>query len=901
MVLEDPVPWTISERQHEELLEYAAGISPPSATSVNILAAGPDGVFRSLDTYLPQAPPVPRKEPRESPPAGEHTAIRTDPVDVPGASTGFLSGRATYLSQCHGWLWDDDDQRFELQRPTLYDTVEDYHNPEGMNQYLARYLENAGAAVFTTRERDLSDLMSIADNDGDGYFETGNGFEDGLAGFADRGPWTYGEDPFDAGTTRRFPASGGGLATWIPEVPADGNYAIYVSWDADSQNAEDAHYRIIHPGGTIDRYFDQTVHGSTWQYVETLWLPRGTGGLTIQLQADSTQPDRYLSADAVRIGGGLGDVQRGGEDSGRPRWEECAVLYTQWNGAPTSIYDPYDDGNGSDPSSRSRWAAWEHPEGEDALYVSWHSNAGGGTGTSTYYYEGSWGDPVEGSAELATWLQDELVDSIRTLWDAQWTDRGVRRDAFSEINPSHNSEMPAALVELAFHDSSWDVEFLKEPDFRRDAARAMYRAIVQYFAERDGLEPLFSPEPPEYLALVHGSDGQLLLSWEPGPHGAPYGDQPDSYLVFTSSNGHSWDTGRSVTGTSLLLDSEPCEELFVRVSAVNDGGVSFPSEVMGARRSLDGSARILVVSAFDRLETSTLVWEDIGSTVGDVVHMYLWRMNSFDITVPHGQAIGGAGYSFDSVSDDAFVNLDLSPYDLIVWATGEESTHDETFSARQQELVRTFVENGGSLLASGAEILWDLDYNGTERDRLFAEEILGATMLDDDAVTTAVDGVGVLADLVLDFGEEQGAPYPVEYPDSMLSGRTMLAEYSGGEAAAVMGNRVALFGFPLDCIGDEGSREELVSRLLPILLPEGVEPDECAEPGDTGGTSLHDSASSDSAIPAPSTLVPIDDAGGCGCDTAARYHVAPALSVLLAALSGGLLSWLSSRRNPRPL
>ena len=34
-------------------------------------------------------------------------------------------------------------------------------------------------------------------------------------------------------------------------------------------------HRITHSGGVFDRYFDQTVHGSTWQYVDNLWLDAG--------------------------------------------------------------------------------------------------------------------------------------------------------------------------------------------------------------------------------------------------------------------------------------------------------------------------------------------------------------------------------------------------------------------------------------------------------------------------------------------------------------------------------------------------------------------------------------------------------------------------------------------------
>ena len=91
----------------------------------------------------------------------------------------------------------------------------------------------------------------------------------------------------------------------------------------------------------------------------------------MELIGDSAASGKWLSADAIRIGGGTGGCTTIWAQTDRPRWEESAVLYTQFNGAPSSVYDPYGDGNGSDPSARSRWAAWEHPLGK-MLYI-YHS------------------------------------------------------------------------------------------------------------------------------------------------------------------------------------------------------------------------------------------------------------------------------------------------------------------------------------------------------------------------------------------------------------------------------------------------------------------------------------------------------------------------------------------------
>lgn len=805
--------------QHDELLEAASGRRDALAIAVRVAARLPDGVEIALVDLLPEPEPVPDK----------YDGWRSQPASYPGRADGFLSGKAAYMSQCHGWQWYSSLGRFSTQRGILWETVEDFHNPEAHNQFLVAYVENAGMAVYTAKERDLQTRMAIADNDGAGYTETGAGFTNGAAGFAARTTYTLGTNPFSLGTTRSFPADGGGVARWQPTVPAPGHYAVYVSWKSNSGHASDAHYRITHPGGQFDRYFDQRVHGSTWQYVDTLWLG-DPQSLTVELIGDSNQAGKLLSADAVRIGGGVGDVVRNGATTGRPRWEEAALLHTQFNGAPQSVYHSAGDAS-SDPSARSRWASWEKPSGEDAVFVSWHSNAASGTARGTVtYHTGSEcsASAVSGSSNLARLLNIEIVSQLRAGWDPNWQDRATNTACFGELNPAYNNKMPAALVELAFHDNETDNAFLREPVFRRDAARGMYRGLVRYFAERDGVTPRYLPEPPTHVAAVHDSTGRIRVSWRSGPTGAPNGDAAQSYIVQTSRDGRAWDEGFAVTGTTTLVDA-PLAQLYYRVIGVNDGGHSFPSEVVGARRSPERQAPVLVVGAFDRLDVGQLELVS-ASPIGSVRRMNLRRMNSFDIIARHGRAISAAGWFFDSATDEAFADLDLSDYRVVVWGAGEESVVDETISTAQQQKLRAFVEGGGALWVSGSELLWDLDARGSASDKAFAREVLGATLDKDTAGSQQGTGEGLLAGVAFSFTVADGAPYPVEFPDSLTSSRPVIARYQSGEIAAVLGERVATFGFPFDAVASPTAAASIAERVLTELVPD-LEP---PVPDDTG-------------------------------------------------------------------
>lgn len=837
------------------LLEDLASEAPYDALHVDPLVQTPDGAVR-LEDLLPTSAPVPEKY-AEPPNA---------PASHPGRADGPLSGRSIYLSQCHGLIWYDSLGRFSTQRPNLFSTIEDLHNPEAMSQYLTAYLENAGASTFTVKERDPNPVTLIVDNDDrtDAYEEIGEGFTSHPRGWRTPSePLTYGQNPFDNGTSRRMPAAGGGIARFTIDPPTTGPQAIYLSWVSGSDHASDAHVRITHKGGVIDRTFDQRVHGSTWQFLETLWLTEGEP-ITVELIGDSREQGRFLSIDAVRVGGGLSKVSRFGQTTGRPRWEEGAILATQYNGAPRSVYDPFNTGNnGNDVAARSRWASWESPTGEDALYLSWHSNAsaaGNARGTVTYIYEGNAGPRVTGSYALAAAVQEEMVYSFRANWETTWQDRGVRSAAFGEVNPAHNAKMPSALVELAFHDNALDAEFLKHPRFRRDASRAMYRGIVRYFAERDGFQPVFLPEPPIGLRLQHTGGGELQLSWQPGPVGAPDGDAPSGYLVQTSPDGYLFDEGFAVSGTSTVLDVAPGETVYARVIATNSGGHSFASEVMAARRSPDGWSPVLIVDAFDRFETGQLDWDTMPWGIGNVRRFRHERVNPYNIVNRHAQAITEAGWYFDSISDERLPDVDLDSYALVVWATGEESTLDETFSTEQQRILRPWWESGGAIWTSGAEILWDLDARGSAEDRQFALEVLGARLRADSAETESAHGVDLLEGLDLSFPAET-SPYPVEWPDEFESSRPVIARYSTGTIAAIYGERVALFGFPFESIADPGVRTEVARRLLPAMVPDYEPPEVPDTEPDPNDPDADPDVGSDRLL--------IGSLRGCGCSTSA--------------------------------
>jgi len=776
------------------------------------------------------------------------------PFDTPGQGTGGLSGRHVYVSQGHGWTWSDVLGRWATQRGNTWGIVEDFVNAEAINQYLLHYLENAGATVWPVRERDLRREMVIVD-DGDGighpdsglYVEIGGGFQHSTApGFANfMAPYEGTENPMTLGGSRyHYTADSlGDSVRWTPNLPARGRWAVYVSWAASDNRTTDAHYVVRHPGGAAHFRVDQTGHGHTWIYLGTFLFEAGTdpdrGCVELHIDTELGAGETVVSIDAVRFGGGTGVIVRGngsgnndGPTSGRPRWEENCRYSAQFNGAPATVYDASSSDGNDDVGARSRYAAWQHEEGEDAVDISGHTNApDGGTGTSTYLYGPN--EPngqyiftgTAGSDLLGELIHTEIVNDLRGAYDPDWTDRGLRTAWFGELNPSHNPEMPAALVEVAFHATESDALKIQDPEFRNLVSRAFYQGVVRYFAQKDGLTPVFLPEPPAGLRVEGEGPDAARLTWRPSPtdDDGVLGDAATGYIVYTGRRG-AWDGGADV-GDALehvVEGLEPGQIHEFRVTAYNAGGESFATPSLALLGREAGTAAALIVGGFDRLDRHALLPEDLSPWGLDVVlRMDLDRMNTYGYVPVHGRALAAQGIPFDSAWHDATLDAGvLAAYPLVDWLLGEESTEDETFSFQEALALYDYRGGGGALLVTGAEVGWDLVELGSEDEQAFFSGLLHGAYLGDNAETYSL----ALADgTALDLDDGSMGSYDVDFPDIIGADDLSheIAFYDGDPArpAAVAwadpaGGGVALAGVPLEAIHPESAREALLAALL---------------------------------------------------------------------------------------
>ncbi len=832
-----------------------------------------------------------------------------------GPVQGILSGKTVYLSAGHGLTWTSVGWR--TQRGNTNGIVEDLVSIEAVDQFLIPYLHAMGAYVVTVREPDLGPEAVIVD---DGAAAIEGAPEEAPVGDAGWGevalPIVDNVNPFASGGARALVAKAtesGGLV-YDADLPADGFYNVYVSFVQGPDRVSDAHWVVRHSGGETHVRIDQRRHGSTWVLLGRFHFEMGNAAVAVL--DDSADVGAIVSADAVRFGGGMAVHDRGGGTNGRPLAEQCARYYTQWNGAPPSVFAAFADDGTSDVGARSRFAAWEHEDGEDAVYVAWHSNAPTPRrGTSSYTY-GAGAPPqplsnfsgVAGSRELQDAIHQQIVDDVRAEWDAEWTDEGRFTAYFGEVNPSHNPEMPAVLVEVAYHDTPQDADQLRDPGFRRIVSRAMAQGIAAYFAQSDGVPLVLPPEPPSAVWVRNDGDGGLDVGWrapDPAPGG---GDPPTGYFVRVSTNGLGFDDGTWVEGTSFSIDGlSPGDVRFVTIEAANDGGRSLPSHVVGAAVAPSGSASVLVVGGFDRLDAGQLPTDDLSAfDLGIVQRMRLARMNSFSYAPRHGHAIAGAGFSFDGATDDAIElgDVALSGYQAVDWFTGEDSTGDAPLPVPARDAISDYLDGGGRLLISGAELGWALDEYGMPDEQQFFHERLHARYVIDDAETYAVeaDAAGPLA-AIAPFSFDDATAYDPRFPDvlepeadavvAMIYGDGLASP--AGIAWGDTGERGVLLGFPFETIAGEDVRTSVMAAILAFFEVEeeqGDGPDDGGESSGSGSegstsdgaTSEHGSATTNAADTDTDTNgAAAGSESGCGCrSTPTRSWIA--WLVVLAAI-----------------
>lgn len=809
-----------------------------------------------------------------------------------------LFDRHLSLWASHGRYYDGKKDRWKWQRPNLFGTTEDLFTQTIVIPYLIPMLENAGAVVFTPRERDWQKNEVIVDNGGRGYVEDSGketwktAQEKGFAYHA--GTYRDGENPFTQGTVRAVKATKKADVSWAsyqPNIPQGGKYAVYVSYQSLKNSVSDAQYIVMHKGQRTVFKVNQQMGGGTWVYLGTFDFDRGNNEFNRVVVTNSSSESGVVTTDAVRFGGGMGNIERGGSCSGMPRCLEGARYSAQWAGAPYSVYSSKNgsDDYGDDINVRSNMTNWlaggstyvptlEGKKVPIELSLAVHSDAGYTTVNdsiigslaicTTSFNDGRLNSGVsrmvshDFADSLLTGLQRDISGKYR-----KWTRRYLWDRNYSE---TRKPEVPSAIIETMSHQNFADMRRGLDPNFRFTLARSLYKTILRFVNGNHSVPSVVQPLPVSNFRIERNSSGGLRLSWIAEKDEQEPTAVSTSYIVYTSEDGMGFDNGTVVYTSSFDFEAKKGVNYCFKVTALNRGGESFPSETLAAYLSKSAHAKdILVVDGFSRLSGPAVVDDysrqgfDLGSDIGvsyGLTAGWNGRQQCFDKSRAGSEGEGSLGYCGDELAgrfimgnnrdgsvchvkdiamsgaynvvgcslealDNNLVKLDH--YNLVDIAFGLQRNDGhslvvyKTFSETLQSKLRSYAKSGGRILVSGAYVGSDMTQ---PHERSFMSDVLKTTFTgtDTNAGNNMVDGLGLSFDIIRQINDRHFAATSVDRI-AACDGRSFAAmRYQDGSTAGVAYDgtdyKSFVMGYPYECINNVRTRQQVMKGLLGFLL-----------------------------------------------------------------------------------
>ncbi len=784
-----------------------------------------------------------------------------------------MEGRHVAVWASHGRYYDLAKGRWQWQRPRLFCTTEDIFTQTITVPFLMPMLENAGAVTYSPRERDWQRLEAVQDMPECDWLTAEGGFTDVYDFLTD------GVNPFEQGfhAVAQAKTEASTWATWTPEIDTDGRYAVYVSYVTTPQSIPDAHYVVRHSGIDTEVRVNQRMGGGTWVYLGTFHFEANRPERNSVRLSDESAYGGVVTADAVRLGGGQGNVARCDSlsypiRSGLSRNLEGARYYVQYAGFPYEVYGTKQSQNDYGEDINARALAVNYLMNERAVpfdvAVAVHSDAGAVATDSIYGTLGIFTSGNGVSAEFSDsllqlgilpdgrsrQLSNVLIDGIMTNVErdlkaslGKWTRREIWDKNYSETRLPH---VPSVIIETLSHQNFADIRAGHDPWVKFILARAIYKGIGRWLSpQRFVVQPL----PPQLLSATVSADGATVeVRWEPTHDQLEPTATADYYVLYTAVGANDFDNGMRVDGTSIRLTARRGELMRFRLTAANAGGQSLMSNELCAYAPNGEGLSILICDAFDRLAGPQPVLSD--SVVGfdldidpgvpyDRAPCYTGRQLSFDPKVPSMLGNSGSEYeglmvsgntrdwatrhALDMISEVpgvgisscvpmALDDLHLRTYNVIDYVAGAQRADGYSLKAGPAFTADTYRALA-TYANGGGRLLVSGAYLSEELDADFAHNVLGVQPAG-TSHCQFIQGLGLQMQVTKEPNARRYTTRrtSVLVPSHEEAFPTALYVLDN-QSASVASGRSLTFGFPLEQIDNEAQRRAVMRASITYL------------------------------------------------------------------------------------
>jgi len=140
-----------------------------------------------------------------------------------------------------------------------------------------------------------------------------------------------------------------------------------------------------------------------------------------------------------------------------------------------------------------------------------------------------------------------------------------------------------------------------DPRFKFDVSRAFYKGILKFLAYQNGEKYVVQPLPVDHFQMK--MEGQTIrLSWAPVADPLETTAAAKTYKVYTRIENGGFDNGVEVSDPTYLCQNLKGGVIYsFKITAINEGGESFPSEILACSLPTNNLKPALIVNAFDRI------------------------------------------------------------------------------------------------------------------------------------------------------------------------------------------------------------------------------------------------------------------------------------------------------------